>query len=109
MQKSIVIITGILLTACATSRLMTPTQADADRIQIKYPGYTLAELNQGKSLFEKHCGTCHAYQKPASHSEEEWTKIVPGMSQKVNEKEGNVLDAKASDMILRYVLTMRGA
>lgn len=108
MKKAIVISVGILLAGCFTAKMLTPTQADVERVQHKYPGYTLADLNHGKALYEKNCATCHKLKHPESQTEEGWKHIVPIMVKKVN-KNNTVLDTQDEESILRYVLTMREA
>jgi cytochrome c5 len=101
-----------VLVACGTAKNSTPkvellpTQADVDRVQAKFPGYTLDELNQGKQLFESNCNLCHRLKNPASESESEWREIVPRMVKKVNNKEGHHIDEAGQEKILRYVITM---
>ena len=116
MKKLIILVAIIIVAGCISKKTTTsavdknnPTQADVDRVKLKYPDYTLSELHNGKTLYEKHCGTCHSLKKPASEPEQEWNKIVPKMVVKVNKKEGNVLDTKAEESILRYVVTMTTA
>lgn len=87
---------------------MTPSQSDVDKVKTKYPDYTLAQLNQGKTLYEAHCGTCHALKSPTSEPESEWKEIVPEMTVKANKK-GAEIDAAEQELILRYVITMRNA
>ncbi len=105
MKRTIIISAMILLAGCATVKLITPTQADVDRVLSKYPGYSLAELNEGKMNFEHRCTQCHKLKNPASRTEEQWNKIVPRMVQKANKK-SEVIDAKTKDSILRYLVTM---
>lgn len=83
-----------------------PTQADVDRVQDKFPGYTLSQLNDGKLLYEMNCALCHDLMNPASEPENEWRRIVPDMVIKANRKNGNTLDAEGEELILRYVITM---
>jgi cytochrome c5 len=107
MKKFIIISAVFVILGCVAARQQSvPSQSDVDRVASKFPGYSLDELNKGKSLFEKYCGLCHGLKAPASQTEAEWNKIVPQMSGKVNKKENNVLDAKAQEAILRYVITM---
>jgi len=110
MKKLMVMTAALALAACGSTKLLTPTQSDADRGAQMFPNYTLAELNEGKTLFENNCGQCHGLKNPASRNEEKWRKVVPRMVGKVNKKAGHtVLDAKAQETLLRYVLTMRHA
>lgn len=104
-RKYIVVIASVAMAGCFAAKKSLPTQADADRGAAKFPGYTLAELNEGKALYESNCGTCHALKKPSSESEAEWRRIVPIMVGKVN-KNKQVLNDHSQDLILRYVITM---
>lgn len=98
----------MLLFGCASVQLITPSQADVDRVQTKYPNYSLTQLNRGKQLYENNCGACHGLKDPASRSEEKWKKIVPEMVGKVNKKTA-VLNQQDQDDILKYVITMSSA
>ena len=93
----------LLLIACGSAKLMTPTQADADRGAKLFPGYTLADLNQGKEIYEKNCNKCHGYKDPMKKKDKKWVKVVPKMAKKAD------LDSLKGDAILKYVLTMRAA
>lgn len=68
----------------AVKRSNTPKNIVA-KMQSKYPNYTVAELKQGRVLYQTHCKGCHDLKNPIQWSAEEWTKIVPSMSKKVNE------------------------
>lgn len=110
MNKLFVVVPMFVLAACGSAKLLTPTQADADRGAQKHQGLTLAQLTNGKALYEQHCQTCHALIAPSKESEAEWQKAVPSMSKMVNKKAGKeVLGAKEQEDILRYVLVMREA
>jgi len=104
-RKYLVVLASVVLAGCFAAKKSIPSQADADRGAAKFPGYTLAELNEGKTLYENNCGTCHGLKKPSSEPESEWRRIVPVMVKKVN-KNKVVLDAHSEDLILRYVVTM---
>lgn len=109
-MKKIIFITLIgMLTACS-AKLIRPTQADVDRVAAKYPAYTLAELNEGKAIYEQQCAACHALQKPASRNEEAWKKIVPVMVTKVNKRAGKEeISPEKQEILLRYLVTMSTA
>jgi cytochrome c5 len=94
------------LVACSASFVpATPTQADADRLTAKYPGATLADLQEGKRLFEANCDNCHKLKNPAKHTEAHWKKTVPRMAGKAN-KHGEAIDAKTQELITRYLVAM---
>lgn len=113
-KNSLLVVVGVaILVACGTAKNsdsakveVLPTQGDVDRVQAKFPGYTLDELYQGKQLFEANCNLCHKLKKPASEPESEWREIVPRMVKKVNNKEGHHIDEAGQEKILRYVITM---
>ena len=109
MKITMVILLLTALTACSV-QLAVPAQSDVDRMSTKYPGYTLAELNGGKTLFQHTCNRCHKLKNPMSRNEKKWDKIVPKMIGKLNKKEGRVvIDEKQQDSILRYIITMNSA
>lgn len=99
---------GLIMVACNSSKLATPSQADIDRISSTYPDYTLADLTSGKELYENHCGSCHKLYQPTSHNAGQWKNIVPNMVNGVN-KNGKVLGAEQQDLILKYVTAMSTA
>lgn len=106
MKKTILALSSLLLIGCAV-KLTAPTQADADRVQTKYPNYTLAELNQGKAMYEQHCAECHGLKNPAKFKESELQKYVPGMVRKYNKKfPSHPIDDQTKDLILKYAVTM---
>lgn len=72
--------TAILSTGCSkslttnTESLYVPAAADATSAA------TLAELQEGRTLFINHCGRCHGLYSPDSYSAASWKSIVPGMA-----------------------------
>jgi cytochrome c5 len=104
MKRTIIFISTLLfIAACSKQAVVAPSQADADRASAKFPGITLAEINEGKSLYEANCGKCHGLKKPASRNEEKWRQIVPRMAKKAK------IDAETEAKILKYVVTMSEA
>jgi hypothetical protein len=99
---------ALIIAGCATATLLTPSQSDVNRVQEKFPGYTLDDLHRGKALFENNCQSCHALKNPASKTEAAWNRIVPVMVAKVN-RDATVLDKGAEEDIRRYVITMGSA
>ncbi len=109
MKKTYFILILTILTACSV-KLSAPKQSDVDRVSIKYPGYSLIELNEGKTLFEQTCNRCHRLKNPTSRDEKKWSEIVPKMVARLNKKEGKeVVDEKQKEAILRYLITMSSA
>ena len=108
-RKSLVLILFISITACSI-KLAAPEQSDVDRVIAKYPGYNLAQLNEGKALFQETCNRCHPLKNPKSRDETKWNNIVPVMVKKLNTKEGKeVIDSDQQEKILRYLVTMSSA
>ncbi len=110
MKRLIIIFSVVLLSACSSVKLLTPTQADVDRVSGKYNGYTLADLNAGKALFEQKCTQCHRLRDPARKTADEWIKIVPEMAQKADKKKrAKKIDSNEQKLILQYLITMSAA
>jgi cytochrome c5 len=112
MKRSFVAIVGfmLILAACGSTKLIQPSQADVDRGAQKFSKLTLADLNQGKTIFEQNCNLCHGLKNPTSKNEDQWKKIVPKMVQKVNNKKGNAgIDKKSEEILLQYLITMSTA
>ncbi len=108
MNKPLLLLSFIaLLTACTATKLIIPSQADADRGAPKFPGISVAELNDGKAIYEQHCQSCHKLKSPKSEDEKEWNRIVPVMVKKTNKKAGKeVVDVKSQEILLKYLITM---
>lgn len=93
---------ALVVSACGTT-LLIPNETDVVRVSDKFSGYTLAELNEGKTLYEVNCQKCHGLKDPKKYTEEQWNKIVPPMAKKAK------IDAQQEETIRKYVITMSGA
>ena len=102
MKKSIIVASLFLLAACS-AKMITPSQGDADRVSVRVPGTTLADLNEGKSLFESKCTQCHSLNRPSSKTEAEWREIVPDMAQRAAKAHKQLIDEHAQAQILKYL------
>ena len=102
MKKNLVLISTILMVACS-AKIIMPTQADVERANVKFPGISLSDLNEGKIKFEQNCGSCHSLNESYHESEKGLRRIMPEMAQKAK------IDAKAEDQILKYLITMNSA
>ncbi len=104
MKKMLIPAMLILVIACSKK---TTSDSLVQKMSSKYPGYTEAQFQEGKSLYEGNCGRCHDLKKPSSLDEAGWTKIVPPMVGKVNKKAGStVIDDGKQELILRYLVSM---
>jgi cytochrome c5 len=84
------------------------SQADVDRVKNQFPDVTVAQLETGKSNFEKYCTACHKLKNPKDFTEEQWSKLVPGMSRKANKEAGSeIINQAAQTSILEYVIAMK--
>src|SRR5688572_26276175 len=109
MKKILILVFTAFIVSCS-AKLYTPTQSDADRGAAKYPGLSLADLNEGKATYEQKCQTCHGLKSPSSKDEAGWNKIVPPMVAKVNKKAGREeINEARKDQLLRYLVTMSNA
>jgi cytochrome c5 len=110
MKHKSILILSLILASCGAAKLLTPTQSDVDRVVVKYPGYALSELNQGKIIYEQNCGNCHGLHDPSSRTETQWNNIVPGMTKKANKKAGKeVINIEDQQTLLKYLITMSSA
>lgn len=104
MKRIIPFLFFVSVIACtSTVKLLQPTQSDADRGSQKYPGYSLQDLNAGKSIYEANCNKCHKYKVPESRNEAKWDKVIPKMAKKAK------LDSAQESLVLKYVVTMSTA
>lgn len=101
MKKIIILVCVTFLMACAAYKPIAPSQADAERATQKFPGTTLAELNEGKAIFEGNCNKCHSLKKPFKKTEEEVKNVLPKMAKKAK------IDTKQEELVLKYLLTMK--
>jgi cytochrome c5 len=100
MKKVLIVVSITLLVACASYKPIVPVQSDADRAANKIPGTTLADLNQGKAIFEDKCHKCHSLKKPFSKSEKDIEDAMPKMAKRAK------IDSQQEDLVLKYLLTM---
>lgn len=106
-MKRLIILTSfsLFIVSCAGLQLATPTQADVDRMEETYPELTVAELIEGKGLYEDKCSRCHGLKDPVAFSNEEWNRIVPNMANKARGRQIS-LTSEQEQSILRYLETM---
>jgi len=98
-----VLCASVLFIACASYKPLAPGAADATRAAEKFPGTTLADLEQGKSIFEQNCNKCHSLKKPFTKDEETIKSVLPKMAKRAK------IDSRQEDLVLKYLLTMNSA
>lgn len=84
--------------ACASSQLPQPTSVHAKRASATWPNVTVADLNQGRSLYVGRCGACHQLYEPGSYGEREWSHQLAEMRERAQ------LDDNQERLILQYLV-----
>ena len=92
----------LFLTACS-AKLVTPTQTDADRVAQRMPGTTLADLQEGKTLYQSKCSQCHTLKKPSSKTESEWQQIIPIMAKRAEKAHKDLITGNDQVQIMKYL------
>lgn len=112
MKKTLLSVSIIaILFACATPKnnsTSTDTKvvlSDLEMGQKLYPGYTQANFDEGKNLYDSKCAACHATKSPSSKSSDEWKGIVPKMSALSNKK-NKPISAEEELLITKYLVTL---
>jgi cytochrome c5 len=100
LRPCVLALTFATLAACGGSRPPTVTQADADRVQARWPGVTADELNRGRDLFATKCGSCHVPPAPTDFVADDW----PAHVEEMRERAG--LDDASAQLVERYLMTM---
>lgn len=85
--------------ACGRAAVPEPTAADAVRGGAQFPGLTLGELHQGRTLYMSRCGSCHVLKPPAELPPEQWQAEVEEM----RAKNGVKLSDDETRAIVRYL------
>ncbi|KAB2805437.1 cytochrome c [Phaeocystidibacter luteus] len=104
MKRTISILAVLTLVACGSAKLAAPTQADVDKASDAYPGYTLAQMNEGKGLYEQKCDKCHGLKDPTAFSPEQMREITPKMVEMANERQQSI-SADQAELIEKYLVT----
>ena len=87
---------ALVVFACSPA-VVHPNARDASWASEKWPGTTVAELEQGRTVFVTRCAGCHNLPLPDSKSSEEWATVVGDMAT------GARLSAADQDLVLRYL------
>jgi hypothetical protein len=94
----LVIIAGLLLLtmSCKKSNtsggsLYTPTAADVTATA------TLAELQQGRTLYVNNCNSCHGLYSPDSYTSAQWKSVISNMGPRTGMSSSEIL------LVTKYV------
>jgi cytochrome c5 len=92
---SVIVVTAILLSACAAQATPTPTTAATSSSS----GNTSA-IADGKTLLDSRCTTCHSTAKVATQhlTSDQWKQVVENMISK-----GAVLSADEETVLVQYL------
>ena len=82
----------------SNTTLPEPTEESASQASQKWPGTTLANLQDGKHLYLQNCMACHNLHSPSEFTPERWGDILEKMQQKAR------IDDPTKDLILRYLV-----
>jgi cytochrome c5 len=110
MYKSIIIIFAVLLlSACFTKKAATTiTVEDKPKVEAKQevknqPEVSTVLTENGYSIYNQKCSTCHKAYNPGDFTENDWKIIVPEMVKKANQKELTIGPGQ-QELILKYLL-----
>jgi hypothetical protein len=95
---------GILLTIFTTAAwaaLPRVSSEQAAKAAERWPGVTLEQLEDGRTLYVNKCAGCHNLRLPESRSAEAWPSILDRMQIKAK------LTDDQKTHILQYILTVR--
>jgi mono/diheme cytochrome c family protein len=87
---------GFAAVACSPA-VVHPDARDASWASGKWPGTTVDDLEQGRTVFVSRCAGCHNLPLPDSKSPDEWATVVGDMAT------GARLSAADQDLVLRYL------
>ena len=67
------------LFACGSMVLPEPTVAQLTLAQVEEPALSLQDLQRGRSLYTKRCGSCHMLRPPEERAPDAWADEVTRM------------------------------
>ena len=85
------ILIGCSKSTNSTSSLYVPTGADATSTA------TLADLQQGRTLYVNNCNSCHSLYSPDSYNSTQWKSIISSMGPRTSMSSSEIL------MVTKYV------
>lgn len=88
-----------LLSGCAAP-LAHATAEDALRAQERWPGTTVASLEDGRRLFVFRCSGCHGLRLPDTVPVAKWPRLLDDMQKEAH------LDVEERAAIERFILTI---
>ncbi len=96
-----VVLAVLVAGGCMSGRMLPVAGPDDMARGVKhYPDLTRAQLEQGRTLFAGHCGSCHQPPRPTSKPAAEWPGHIREMKDRARLTDDQI------DLIERYVVTM---
>jgi hypothetical protein len=86
-----ILISGCSKSTNSTGSLYVPTSADATATA------SLADLQQGRTLYVNNCGNCHSLYSPDSYNSTQWKSIISSMSPRTSMSSSEIL------LVTKYV------
>ena len=68
------------MTSACSGQLPEPTTQHLDRAQAKWPGISVADLQEGRRLTVQNCASCHPVPRPSDHPSDHWPEIMDRMT-----------------------------
>jgi mono/diheme cytochrome c family protein len=94
---------GLGLAGGCAGQLRPVTPSDAIAASARWPGTTVADLQQGQRKYADHCSTCHALYRPEAFPAQKWQGFVAEMVVRAKLGPDDVRD------IVRYLVTAADA
>ncbi len=90
---------GAAVLAACTASLVHPGAADAQLAATRWPGTTVAQLEQGRAAYVANCSRCHALHVPEEYPASDWPALVDAMADRAK------LGAADREAIVRFLVT----
>lgn len=116
LRISAIALVSLMIVSCGTSKKSSttssvsvaepsiiPGEAQLTAIKSKYPDATLAQLNEGHSIYTGACTNCHKQYNIFKRSEASWQHEIDDMSPKAN------LTASQKEALTKYIFAMKAA
>ncbi|MDB4957309.1 MAG: hypothetical protein JWO36_4878 [Myxococcales bacterium] len=88
-------ILGLLLAGACRVTPPSASASDAERGHVE-----LADLQHGRTMLVRKCGSCHTPPMPSDHLAREWPRMLDEMSQRAG------LEVEQRRVIEKYLITM---
>ncbi len=99
-KTSVVFAASLIIFGCGTT-LQTTAEADFNKKNHRWEGYTFAEFAKGRELYVGSCGGCHLLHRPAEFTEQQWSDILPEMIDRAK------LGDAERESIFRFLITTK--